>query len=54
VLGASIGTAVFKEGGASYGELTGAADAALYGAKTERVVSLRIGADMDATGDGHE
>jgi diguanylate cyclase len=32
-VGASIGTAVFKEGGASCGELIGAADAAMYRAK---------------------
>jgi diguanylate cyclase (GGDEF)-like protein len=34
VVGASIGTAIFKEGGASCGELIGAADAAMYRAKT--------------------
>lgn len=54
VIGASIGTAVFKEGGASCGELIGAADASMYRAKTGRIVLLRFVADMDATGDGHE
>lgn len=37
VIGASIGTAVFKEDGASCSELIGAADAAMYRAKTHCV-----------------
>jgi diguanylate cyclase (GGDEF)-like protein len=40
LVGASIGTAVFKEGGASCGELIGAADAAMYRAKTHCVAAV--------------
>jgi len=38
---ASIGSAVFKEGGASCGELIGAADAAMYRAKTATRIASR-------------
>jgi diguanylate cyclase (GGDEF)-like protein len=51
-IGASIGTALFTEGAASCGELIGAADAAMYRAKRQRIGSLRVGAAIDATADG--
>lgn len=40
VIGASIGTAICREGGASCGELIGAADAAMYRAKTHCVATV--------------
>jgi diguanylate cyclase (GGDEF)-like protein len=46
VVGASIGAAVFKEGGASCDELIGAADAAMYRAKSHGL--RQFGADSPA------